>query len=341
MNKKYETLLKRLEQSYNPLQDFPCISAQVSELGLTKPLKNLNILLAIPFYENSLAALLPLLASEANLFIDLPDGLTFDENAVNFALDSSLVNRPETETEFDIILDSLGANSKRTPKLGFVALTKYGEEKYQNLSVPCLSVDRSPIKLYECSVGTADGLMRALQKFDKIPPKGSKVLLFGYGKIGQGVAEKLQSLGADITIVELEENLKRIPPEFKAMPFQQNKEIESSLSKFDFVITATGVDGFISKNFDSSIFLNSNAVFVNIGALDEFGDEIPKNRVLFNGLPVNFSLSEPTRLKFMDPVFALQNECAALLATKNFDPGLVPAPGEVNQKIQEMMSAGK
>lgn len=42
---------------------------------------------------------------------------------------------------------------------------------------------------------------------------------------------------------------------------------------------------------------------------------------------------EPTRLKYLDPIFYAHNLGAALLLTENFAPGYYPFPEQISEKI--------
>lgn len=53
--------------------------------------------------------------------------------------------------------------------------------------------------------------------------------------------------------------------------------------------------------------MNGPALIANMGVEDEFGPEVPAERVLNAKSPLNFVLEEPTHLKYIDPTMALDN----------------------------------
>lgn len=329
-----QDVLNFIEQNhYSRQTDFPCLFDQFQRFQSQKPLRGLHILHATPLFKNVVPKLLPLLASEAQLTLSCPANLSPDMETVTFLRKLGVPFIPhlqlDLQTPIDMVLDCTGSFANlKSLKYGSVELTRSGEDYYSHSSHVCISVDQSEIKLIEDRLGTSDGLVRALKKLG-YELKNKKVLLFGFGKVGYGVYQRLTEEGAQTTIVDVKPSQQEEPPILLA----QNKSlVEEAAATCDFIITATGVKNLIESQYNAEVFLSSPAVKVNIGAEDEFGPSFGKSDVLNQKAPVNFILSEPTQLKFLDATFALHNECLLALKTQSFKSGIHSPPKEMEQR---------
>lgn len=106
------------------------------------------------------------------------------------------------------------------------------------------------------------------------------------------------------------------------------KEISQSFG----VITATGKENAISDTFkDKHIFKGVH--LINMGVHDEYGRLFDRDEVIFDKQGINFSLSEPTLLKYIDPVFYAHNLGVELLLSGKYQAGYYPFPKELDDQI--------
>ena len=76
---------------------------------------------------------------------------------------------------------------------------------------------------------------------------------------------------------------------------------------------------------------SSGVLLANMGVEDEWGPEIPRERMLNRGRPLNFILPDPTRMCYIDPPLALHNQGAVELAAGRVPSGLFPPPPEMEE----------
>ena len=118
---------------------------------------------------------------------------------------------------FDLVLDCAGQFAKLSPKFGFVELTRSGVQFYEGSGHPVYVADSGLVKRIETSLGTGEGYVRALRQLgyasgnsgadaagagnafaggdDAAEFSGKKFVVFGSGKVGQGIVLQLFSTG--------------------------------------------------------------------------------------------------------------------------------------------------
>ena len=110
----------------------------------------------------------------------------------------------------------------------------------------------------------------------------------------------------------------------------------------DFVVTATGMKDALASEALQSALANTKAVLANMGVEDEFSEDFPEERVLNKKLALNFSLEEPTHLKYIDASLALHAALGERLvlerdgvidAEDENSKGLRNPPAEIEQKL--------
>lgn len=274
-----------------------------------------RVLIAMPLYVNSLTAILPWLRAGANVTITWPKELVPGEGIVELLEESGVDCRrdiPETES-FDVVLDCTGDHTHISSRCGYVELTRSGAIKYeQHDELVCIDVDASPVKEMETFLGTADGLIRALDQQRLGDLDGKHCLLFGFGKVGRGVAKGLLERGADLTIAELSDRYVS-GHSFSFVDCRDKEAIHKLVKDSHLVVTVTGIEDLITNNYSPEVFVQSKAVLVNMGAEDEYGSGVPKERVENAGMPFNFILKEPTDMRYLDPTMALYTLSGVLL----------------------------
>jgi adenosylhomocysteinase len=285
--------------------DFPCLAEQYSEFKLNKPLLGLNVLHATPIFKNFLPKILPLAASGANLFIVPPPGLPYDQDIFNFLGSNGfrVMTTAPTEIQYDIVYDCMGSHAHCNSKFGYVELTQSGNDRYKNSTKTCIQVDDSKIKLLEDLLGTSESILRVFKSIN-FDVSGKQIALFGYGKVGQGLYRRLLHAGANITVIEKDIGVAKHLP--KSIAFSDKRRIIDCLSESDVIITATGSKEVFSE-LAPETFMEKKKILLNMGAGDEFGDKFKDEMIVNNKRPANFSLSEPTLLKYLDATFAMHN----------------------------------
>lgn len=339
--------------------EYPALVALQSEWSETRPFDGLRVLVATPVYRNTMTQYRALVAGGAELLVGLsgmndPDVVDFmGEWGVPVVTPAEMLEA-ESRGEFvDLVLDCAGPFAGLHPKIGFVELTRSGVQYYKDAKKPVFVADSGIVKRIETSLGTGDGYFRALEKLgygvfgEKTQGagfEGLRLLVFGSGKVGSGIALQGVRRGCCVTVVT---DLKRAQSELPAqsenaknasnpensansMPagdfsavLEQNgvnvvdchdyPAVATLIEKADFVVTATGVAGALNAPELQNSLLSTKAVLANMGVEDEYGEAIPAEKVLNAKGPLNFILEEPTHLKYIDTSLALHAALAELL----------------------------
>lgn len=328
--------------------EYPALRAQTERFAASRPFAGRSILDGTPVFANTLLKYVPLLAGGAELAVSVSARIPHDPEIVRLldswgvplVFDSSAVSRP-----FDVILDCDGSRADLRPHVGVCELTRSGFYHYKKSRVPVVLVDSSRIKEIETSIGTGDGFMRGMRQFGHADWKGRKVVVFGCGKVGRGVAYRCAKEGAVVTVVDRTDT--GIPFErvhaAAVIDCRELADIQAAVSVCDVLVTATGVRGAM-KGYGLGPLLRADGhpVVAAIGIEDEWLDELDGRFIVNGGAPVNFALDEPTLLRYIDPTMALSNESAAdLLAGVFAGPGVSPpCPASERLCLDPVMEAG-
>ena len=348
-------------------REYPALDALQSEWAETRPFEGLRVLVATPIYRNTMTQYRALVAGGATILVGF-SGMN-DGEIVEFLKDWGVpvvtpaeMLEAEARGEFvDLVLDCAGPFAALHPKIGFVELTRSGVQYYKDAKKPVFVADSGIVKRIETSLGTGDGYFRALEKLgfgdfgEKTPGvgfEGRRLLVFGSGKVGSGIALQGVRRGCCVTVVT---DLSRARSEngsnrhsdaansmpagdFSAVLLQNGVDVvdchdyaavASLIEKADFVVTATGVAGALNAPELQKSLLSTSAVLANMGVEDEYGGAIPAERVLNAKGPLNFILEEPTHLKYIDTSLALHAALAELLVQEaKSQSGELPAAPE-------------
>jgi S-adenosylhomocysteine hydrolase len=345
--------------------EYPALAALESEWAYTRPFEGLRVLVATPIYRNTMTQYRALLAGGASILVGF-SGMN-DPEVVDFLKDWGIpvvtpaeMLEAESRGEFvDLVLDCAGPFAELHPKIGFVELTRSGVQYYKSAQKPVYVADSGIVKRIETSLGTGDGYFRALEKlgFGKNAPdagenasgagfEGKKLVVFGSGKVGSGIALQGVRRGCAVSVVT---DLKRFANlenatgsaqssagsaagrsaansmpagDFSAV-LEQNgvnvvdchdyPAVSALIENADFVVTATGVKNALAAPELTATLLSTSAILANMGVEDEYGEAIPAEKVLNAKGPLNFILEEPTHLKYIDTSLALHAALAELL----------------------------
>jgi adenosylhomocysteinase len=244
---------------------------------------------------------------------------------------------------YDFHLDCCGELLNISPpKIGAVELTQTGSKLYKksNCLYPIVSVDDSPLKLLETILGTGDGFLRALRYKFGHDIYDKKFILFGFGKVGRGIAHSLMKFTDKIVAIDRNEESMKMALKcgIKYINSTNRKGITKELRDSSFIVCATGVKNLMTDFYSFNKFDLNKAILVNMGAYDEYGDNFCENEVLFGKKPFNFSISEPTTMKYLDPIFYAHNLGVELILSKRIGPGYNAFPDNLAREILKKWS---
>lgn len=320
---------------YRP-SEYPALAAQTAIWRRARPFRGLRLLDASPVFRNTLLKYAALRAAGAELAVSVDPRLPSDPEALAElpALGVRVVDPRAPGERFDCVLDCAGFHADVAAALGYVELTRSGGEAYRCCTKPVFWADDGRIKRIETGLGTGDGLFRALRQVGYGAFQGRSLVLFGCGKVGRGVIFRAIEEGVAVTVVD-------DPGRHPVAPFGvplvsrfETQAVEASVRSAWCVVTATGERGAVQGLLNPETLVASRALLANLGVEDEFGDAVPEARVLNAKKPLNFLLAEPTRLRYIDPVFALHNAgVEALLGSPDLPAGLHPPQPEIEERI--------
>lgn len=348
------------------VSEYPALAGLTQEWLETRPFAGLRVLAATPVFRNTLVQYRTLLAGGAELSVGIANDsnagaeMPCDAGVVDLLRESgiSVLNLKDVldlESRgqgFDLILDCAGQFSACHPRFGFVELTRSGVQFYEKCEKPVYVADSGIVKRIETSLGTGEGYVRALLQLgygsadagsDGAAFAGKSFVVFGSGKVGQGIVLQLLREGAQVQVVT--DKARGVSPFLDAngVPVADCNDLKSVValvSAADFVVTATGVKGALDRPELTAALLTSKAVLANMGVEDEYGSGIPAGRVLAEKKPLNFILEEPTHLKYIDASLALHAALGELLVheaadalTPNKNGGPMDPPTELEQRI--------
>ncbi|MBP5671695.1 MAG: hypothetical protein J6X49_04850 [Victivallales bacterium] len=299
--------------------EYPALRRQIDDWRVQKPLQGMKLLDGTPLFTNTLVKFLPLLAGGAELTVAVSEAIPYDASLPPLLAEWGVpVVKNATAGDYDVIMDCGGAHVRLAPRLGVVELTRSGYYHYESSKLPVILVDDSRVKMIETCLGTGDGFMRGMEKLGYDDWKGRKIVIFGYGKVGRGVAYYCHEKGANVTAVD---RMEAVVPEYITLVDKNDRDaIRTAVGEAWCVVTATGIHEALRGNGAAEILCEGNQLVAAIGIEDEWGDELPMERRLCGGKPVNFLLDEPTRLRYIDATMALSN--AAVIELKN---GRIPS----------------
>jgi adenosylhomocysteinase len=328
---------KQLKQHFNE-SDHPFLTRQIDELSSYKELSVIN---NTPLAMSVGIKLLPFSKNSIETFASGPIGIPVSSDAIDMLNSSNIkyFSQHDELPKADIILDCCGdlINHKAS---AYAELTQSGSKKYQEFTdiYRILDVDNTKLKFLEDYYGTGDGFIRALNKSEDFNFSNKSFLIIGFGKVGKGIAKALEKEKArKIFVIEsdltMEKDVTKLGYIF--IDGKDLAEMKQILNNIDVVVTATGVKNLLEMQPYSEIISESNALLANMGAHNEYGNRFSSTRLLNNGAPLNFTLFEPTKLKYLDPIFYYHNKCLEFFASGKLNIGLNEFRNLENEIITE------
>ena len=333
-----KTLKPLIAARYRP-EEYPALAEQSARWEAEKPLESLSLLDATPVFRNTLSKYIPLLKAGARLTVGLAEDFPHDPAVAALLQEHGipvLRSNENTREKFDLVLDCAAAFAHLEPRIGYVELTRSGIEYYQGKEKPVFVADSGAIKRIETCLGTGESYFRAMEMLGYSDWKSRPLIVFGSGKVGTGLVLYAARKGARITVVtdpacvsgQIAKAVEKI------IDYRDREAVSQAIREAYAVVTATGVANALAGVSDA---LNrSEALLANMGVEDEFGKEVPEERVLGRKRPLNFLLEEPTHLKYIEATMALHNEGAVWLAAHPGASGLNNPPAEIESRLLEI-----
>ena len=334
---KLDPIIDLIHQHYRP-EEYPALHAQIELWRKTRPLAGLHLLDATPLYRNTLVKHLALLAAGADLAIGLSDSIQHDPAIAQLVQRAALPlyhARTSKPQPFDLILDCAGAFCRWPARIGYVELTRSGVAPYVGNPRPVYVADSGRSKRIETLLGTGESYFRAMAQLGYRDWNERRVVIFGSGKVGSGLILYAHRAGAYLTVITdpatLTPSLQTAVNE--VIDYRDHTAIGRAVRSAYAIITATGHPANFQQECPSADWQASSALMANMGVEDEFGPEIPPERVLNRKETLNFILEEPTHLKYIDATMALHNEGALYLRQHPDAHGLLDPDPEAEERL--------
>lgn len=302
----------------------------------TKPLKNLTVVDSTPVFFNTFLKYINLLAAGAKLSIAIGNLTPFDPLTVKYLKELGVpVLDCQNTYSFDIVLDCSGCCKHFNSKYGYVELTRSGIHSYREKakSACVFAADSGRIKAIETTLGTGESFLRTFRQEISSDVSGKDFTVFGYGKVGRGVAYYLKNAKCNVTIVDYPTILAKVPNDYQKISILDRDTLDKTLSKQYCIIAVTGVKNALHQKFDLEKVINSKTYCALMGVENEYGPLMMDSRVLNNNRPFNFLLKEPTLLEYIETTFALHNSGATELLNTTQSCGMIIPAKELEDTL--------
>ncbi|MBQ9336546.1 MAG: hypothetical protein IJS14_04525 [Lentisphaeria bacterium] len=328
-NAVVSSILEYSRAVYRP-EEYPALGSQLAEWRESRPLAGVRILDSTPLFANTLLKFVPLLAAGAELTAATHDAIPCDPAMVPLLDRWGIPHVHNARSgSYDCILDCAGAHAGLEPRSGFAELTRSGYYHYRNARKPVILVDDSRIKAIETCLGTGEGFLRAMKQLGYTDFKGRRLVIFGFGKVGRGIAFYARREGASIEAVD--EPGTSVPAGVTLISLHDRTAVTAAVRAAWCVVTATGIADAMNGNGAAEELLRGSQLVAAMGVENEWGDSLPPERILNRNVPLNFLLDEPTRLRYIDPTMALSNAAAVELVRGGLSAGVQKISPEVEQ----------
>lgn len=319
-------------------EEFPVLLHQYETWSESRPLHGIRVIDASPVFRNTCAKYAALLAAGAELTVAVSPVMPHDPEIVSLLgrYGIPVVDAARAEGPYDAVMDCAGALSRVPCRCGYVELTRSGAQHYDHCTQPVWMVDAGRIKQIETCLGTGESFFRALEALGMESGSGDTLVVIGYGKVGRGIVLHALSRRLNVIVADVEE--KPLPaPSVSFIHAADGKALGNAVEQAFCAVTATGRRHALSGLIDPSVTRSSGVLLANMGVEDEWGPEIPRERVLNGGRPLNFILTDPTRMCYIDPPLALHNQGAVELAAGRVTSGLFPPPPEMEEAFLSLI----
>lgn len=319
-------------------EEFPVLLHQCETWAESRPLEGCRVIDASPVFRNTCAKYAALLAAGAELTAAVSPVMPHDPETVALLgrYGIPVVEAERADGPYDVVMDCAGALSHVPSRCGYVELTRSGAQHYTRCTQPVWMVDAGKIKQIETCLGTGESFFRALEALGIESGPGRTLVVIGYGKVGRGIVLHALRRGLNVIVADVEE--KPLPLSSASFVRATDGEaLTNAVSHAFCAVTATGRRHALSGVIDPAVTRSSGVLLANMGVEDEWGPEIPKNRLLNGGRPLNFILPDPTQMCYIDPPLALHNLGSVELAAGRAMPGIFPPPPEMEEAFLSLI----
>ena len=375
--------LQEAYQPHIPLKDRYCLTKLGVEWEQDQPFKDEVVLVNVHLTRITLALISVLLKAGAKVEVTVSPELVIHPDVLQALLAAQVPFIPiipeyKKKNYYSVVYDCGAGMKDIIPRKGMAELTRTPIEIYKDMSFPVITVDQSKTKAIETGLGTGDSLVRVIHAItrqsiaaivlnwknilaDNRPNSHlfltaflslinsdqlfikNKFMIFGFGKVGKGIANALESAGTpkkNIFIIEIssEAYMDAMKNGYQGLLLSEHRQesiekIKPMIPDMWVVITATGVDGAISQHFSQSDF-DRVPFLMNMGTGDEFGHHFSTERIVNGKKPANFMLDYPTEVIYLDPIFALFLKAGReLLMNRTLKNGLNSISPEIDQAV--------
>ncbi|MCS7118327.1 MAG: adenosylhomocysteinase [Thaumarchaeota archaeon] len=230
-------------------------------------------------------------------------------------------------------------------------------EREGRLLYPIIAVNDSPTKsLFDNPLGTGQSTIDAIMRSTGVLLAGKRFVVFGYGRVGSGIAARARGMGAEVIVVEVNP----VRALMAAMEGYRVMGSKDAAKTGDIFVTATGNIGVIRREHmelmkDGAILANAGHydVEVSLGDLrslaesvEEISPSVERFRtkdgrniyLLAKGRLVNLVAAEGHPSEVMDLSFSLQALSVELLARERerLPSRVLDVPPEVDRAVAEL-----
>lgn len=332
------SFIHKIKQKYE-LREMPFLDKQRKRMIEERPYEGYTVLHNTPFTKETVLKLENLYLGGATITVTSPSFMEVDPELVKEFVNAGGTWLPIEDTrnaQFDFHLDCAAElMDNLPPKIGAVEITGTGTNKYaaKKPGYPVISIDKSKVKNLEGVLGTGEAFVRAFEELTEEDVHHKHFMVFGYGKVGKGIAHYLRRKTQNVIVVD--KNVEAIDEArnkgFEAYPSSDCKTIERLASKMYAIVTATGINNVISDHYDATQF--TAPYLANMGGEDEFGDAFPTEAVMCQKRPINFFVDKPTLMHYLDPVFYAHNMGIDILNYMDMKEGLHAFPSFLSEEI--------
>ncbi len=361
----------------------PLLAEMRSRFEATRPFDGMDMGFRIHLEPKTAVLVEVLLAGGANIMAVGNQGTTqFDTVAFLNEAGANIIEQPgESKADIAANLDRIAATEPQIvldngaelivrclanpmPPVGATEETTSGafllrEEYPARVPFPVIVINDSPLKaIVENKHAVGESTMDEIVRTTNVSLHRKKVVVFGYGWCGRGVAMYARDRGADVTVVEVDP-IKALEAAMDGFGTATAQEAATFGQMF---ITATGRSDVIPYNLMET--MRDGAILVNVGHVDTELDiptlhehagrteiktsitqhTLPTGRTLFvlaDGQMANLAVEggRGNSIESMDLGFTLQAMSLELLATdaSSLEAGPQPVPDSINEWIATTM----
>lgn len=315
-------------------QNLPLLGALIARYRDEQPFRDCRVAFSHILVRNALVLVEVLVSGRAEVLLsDAFYSPAVDPVVAELAaLSVPVLPVAEAAEAADLFVDVNAVLGRQHTPRAAAEVTRTGVLHYRDIDCPVVSADDCRAKCIEGFFGTGNGFLRAwrqLRPQDSL--LGKRAVIFGYGKIGRGVAFRCRAAGLEVTIADLSaEARQRAAAEgFAVLDAAPNANLERALKATGIVISVTGVPGALGASLPPEWLRAGEATLVNLGAEDEFGPQFEEAEILGGkAVPLNFHLAQPTLNRYIDAPLAAHAMAleAWVRAPEDYPPSIHPLP---------------